>query len=342
MERKRECREFIASQTGRSESVRGRQLQRQDPQQRHQPRSESVGVPRQEPVTHDTLPKATSTYTLPSLNAVRKVVPHAFEDPTENQRKQESIAKYREELAEQIRVKKALKEEEERKMRAEDEKWNRKVEAQRKQLREEYEKEMERINKKSQSQPNLSRVGLSRKHRSVTQSNVDEGKKPDVTPTSVRVRSPSYVQIKDIVRRKQTQTHTIEYESGPSMTTTATSSSETSPIKRISSRSLRQQHQMEPPIPQPTSRQQKRESKSASAPSTSFSVHKEKSKFNVSREAPRPAPRTSKIPPQTTQRKQQRQAPIKSAVPSLHNVRRKMQDDHRKLLVKMASLQFES
>lgn len=290
-ERRREYQEYLARQSERGASrTHSRMIQ----ENRDQAAS-SLN-------THETQPK---THVKPLFTTPRRVVPHAFEDKMSIIKKHEEFARYREELAEQIRIKNALKEEEERKQREMDEKWNRRVEDQRRKMREEYDQEIQKIKKKTQSTPNLSIIGLKK-----------EVPKTDKKISS-RVRSPSYVQIKDIVRRKQTQTHTIEFESQANPAAAAITSSKRKAVQR---------HPCSAP----------------SASSQDVGNMKEKQK-------PNPAPRHSKNPSGKVFRSgsqtsfpvsDKKKTPAKSVVPSLHDVRRKMHEDHQKMLMKMASLKF--
>jgi hypothetical protein len=222
---------------------------------------------------------------------IRRVLPRAFADQDHARKKQEGFARYRQELADQISLKKSIEEEVARKQAEEDEKWNRRIEDQRRKIKEEYEREKERLKRKSLSQPDLSVVGLNKS---------DRGTVPKKGTNKMRVRSPSYVQIKDIIRRHKTQTHTIEIDSYPC---------EAVP-KRVTAKHP------------------------ASAPSVSTPKKDDGKTLPVSR-ASKPLRTNEAVKPKTTSK-----APLRSVVPSLHDVRRKMQDDHQKILVKMASLKF--
>ena len=212
---------------------------------------------------------------------IRRVVPRAFEDKDLTRKKHEEFARYRQELADQIKLKKSLQEQEERKQAEQDEKWNRRVEDQRRKIREEYENEMAKMKCKSLSQPDLSSIGIKKT------GHISKRERKPFT----RVRSPSYVQIKDVIRRQKTQTHTIEIDSFPQ---------ETAPKRTVAKHA-------------------------STAPSSPKNVK------------PLPAPRSSKTGPSKSHEK----SPARSStVPSLHDARKKIQDNHQKLLVKMASLKF--
>lgn len=111
--------------------------------------------------------------------------------------------KYKEELLEQIREKKMREAELKEKEKQADELYDRKLEEQRCRLRMEFENEMQKMKRKSLSQPNLTAVG---------------------TTTAMNRRdlsSPSYVQLKELARARNTKSPLTTGKSGNHQSTGA-------------------------------------------------------------------------------------------------------------------------